>query len=74
MPYPNFTTADFTPSSTDWIFNIGNPLGNSEMVDVLPDGATMLAAPYNIAESSLPNNDANVKNYTCWKKTFLVYI
>ena len=60
MPYPNFTTADFTPSSTDGIFNIGNPLGNSEMVDVLPDGATMLAAPYNIAESSLPNNDANI--------------
>ena len=64
MPYPNFTTADFTPSTTDGVFNIANPLGNSEMMDILPDRATMLASPYNIAESSLPNTDPNITKVT----------
>ena len=55
MPYPNFTAADFTPSSTDGYLNAGFGITTGDITDCLPDKDTLIANGV-----TLPNDDANI--------------
>ena len=55
MPYPNFTAADFTPSTTDGYLNVAMPLTTGDTANILPDGDGITAAG-----GSIPNANVNI--------------
>ena len=55
MPYPNFTAADFTPSTTKENLNADLPLVAGDVMAILPDEATIVAAG-----GSIPNSNQSV--------------
>ena len=59
MPYPNFTAADFTPSTTDGYLNCDPALGSTENMQCLPGEATIIAGG-----GSIPNDNASITKVT----------
>ena len=55
MPYPNFTAADFTPSTTDGYLNVGFGLTTGDSMNVLPDKTTIINNG-----GTVPNGNAGI--------------
>ena len=55
MPYPNFTAADFTPSSNDGYLNVGFGLTTGDSMNVLPDKTTIINGG-----GTVPNGNAGI--------------
>ena len=55
MPYPNFTAADFTPSTNDGYLNVGFGLTTGDSMNVLPDKTTIINNG-----GTVPNGNAGI--------------